>query len=619
MTAQQILLFHTYPWTAGELHIFRKREPLSVSQWAERHRILRVSAHPGPWRNSVTPYLTDIMDTWGLPWVRKVVVCAAVQTGKTEGMYNCLGYSVDRSPGPALIVMPDQEMSRRVSKDRIKPMVEDSRCLRKLLSPDPDDLAKTRIKFRNGMVIYLSWASSPSLMAAMPIEKLFLDELDKFPQFSGDEADPISLGEARTTTYQHTKKIFEVSTPTIETKFIWIELNDCQEIRDYYVPCPECGQFQVMKFDQVRWPEKVEHKKIKRGYLARYECEYCQAHWTDADRDRSVTAGHWVAREPADRPTSVGFHLPAYYSPFVSLSELAAEYIEAEEKAKVGEKAKLMHFYNAFKAEPYTDVQKERQEDEVLKLRDERPRGLVPSGISCLTAAVDTQQRGFYYEIRAWGWGMSLESWQIREGYVESFAGLVKILFEDEYKNAAGNIFKVRFTLMDSGGTYSDFGISRTAQVYDFCRRYRGIFPLKGQQRQASPYKVTQLDTFPGTNKPIPGGLKLYNVHVTYFKDTLHHKLQIEPTDPGAWHLHSEASEDYAKQMCSEFKNEKGLWECPRGKKNHYWDLGVYGLAVAEVLGLKFWKRKSAEPAPQKAAPKLDKQQSRGGSGSRRW
>ncbi len=36
-----------------------------MSQWAEENRILdvRSSAMPGLWRNSVTPYLSEIMDT----------------------------------------------------------------------------------------------------------------------------------------------------------------------------------------------------------------------------------------------------------------------------------------------------------------------------------------------------------------------------------------------------------------------------------------------------------------------------------------------------------------------------------------------------------------------------
>ena len=39
-------------------------DDLSVSEWAEKYRILdsKTSALPGPWRNDKTPYLIGIMD-----------------------------------------------------------------------------------------------------------------------------------------------------------------------------------------------------------------------------------------------------------------------------------------------------------------------------------------------------------------------------------------------------------------------------------------------------------------------------------------------------------------------------------------------------------------------------
>jgi phage terminase large subunit GpA-like protein len=44
--------------------MLRPPPQLTVSEWAERHRMLgsRTSAEPGPWRTSRTPYLKDVMD-----------------------------------------------------------------------------------------------------------------------------------------------------------------------------------------------------------------------------------------------------------------------------------------------------------------------------------------------------------------------------------------------------------------------------------------------------------------------------------------------------------------------------------------------------------------------------
>ena len=109
------------------------------------------------------------------------------------------------------------------------------------------------------------------------------------------------------------------------------------------------------------------------------------------------------------------------------------------------------------------------------------------------------------------------------------------------------------------------------------------------------PFDFTQLDTYPGRKKTIPGGLQLLRANVNLFKDKLSGKLDISPADPGAWHMHSEVSLDWARQMCAEYVNEKGLWECVAGKANHAWDVSVYNLVAAEVIGIKNWKRKSAK------------------------
>lgn len=611
MTQTQQPLFNHFSWTEGELQVFRKKEPLTVSQWAEKNRVVRMGANPGPWRNNKTPYSKEIMDTFGLPWIREVVVCKGVQVGGTEVMYNFLGYIMDRSPAPALLVMPDQKIAGRVVIDRLHPMIRDSGCLNSLITSDPDDMARTRISLKNGMILYVSWASSPSLLATMPICYVLFDELDKYLEFSGKEADPVSLGEARTTTYQHTKKLGKVSTPTTENHYIWPALNNCDEIRDYWVPCMECGTFQIMTFDQFRWPEGVDSKRIRRKYLARYECEHCGAHWTDSDRDVSVRAGSWIAREPVERPQSVGFHLPGYYSPFVSLSDGAADFMEAEEEAQTGKKGPLMHWYNSYKAEPYTDVQVDRKEDTILALRDDRPRGLVPPDVSCLIGAVDTQKRGFFYEIRAWGWGLALESWQIREGFVTSFNELSEVLFKSVYRDINGKEYKVAFSVIDSGGTRSDSGESRTSEVYDYCRRNPYIVPIKGQDRKAMNWGETPIDHYPGTKKKIPKGLKLYSLNVTFYKNYLAAKLQIAPDDPGAWHLHKDTTEQYAKHMCQEYKDDRGLWQCPRGRRNDYFDCGVYGLAAAEILGVAYFKRKETEDKPKEKTKPKPKRQSR--------
>ncbi len=49
----------------------------------------------------------------------------------------------------------------------------------------------------------------------MPARYVFLDEVDAYPASADEEGDPVTLAEARTTTFSHRRKVFMVSTPTI--------------------------------------------------------------------------------------------------------------------------------------------------------------------------------------------------------------------------------------------------------------------------------------------------------------------------------------------------------------------------------------------------------------------
>jgi phage terminase large subunit GpA-like protein len=92
-------------------------------------------------------------------------------------------------------------------------------------------------------------------------------------------------------------------------------------------------------------------------------------------------------------------------------------------------------------------------------------------------------------------------------------------------------------------------------------------------------------------------------VNTTHFKNALSSKLEVHPADPGAWHLHSEATEDWARQLCAEYVDDKGHWVCPDHKANHGWDVSAYNLAAADLLGVKAWTPRAAKPKAPRPAP----------------
>jgi len=178
---------------------------------------------------------------------------------------------------------------------------------------------------------------------------------------------------------------------------------------------------------------------------------------------------------------------------------------------------------------------------------------------------------------------------------------LEQVLRNEEYEDHHDLPYLlVQHAVMDAmGGTQRQTqGIgTRTSEVYDFCRLKRGkILPFKGEQTMAQPFAYTNIDFYPGTKTPIKGGLTLLRGNVTHYKNELSNRIEVAPADPGAWHMHSECTDDWAVQMISEAPDERGFWQVIKNRANHAWDCNVYNLIAADVKGIKFWPRPEKPP-----------------------
>jgi len=122
------------------------------------------------------------MDAFIVPFVEEITVMAASQVGKTEAMYNMLGYIIDQDPGPTLIVLPRENDAKSISYKRVLPMIEDSAVLRSHLPKIMDDITKLEYSL-DRMILYFAGSNSPADLASRPIRYLFLDEVDKYPRF----------------------------------------------------------------------------------------------------------------------------------------------------------------------------------------------------------------------------------------------------------------------------------------------------------------------------------------------------------------------------------------------------------------------------------------------------
>lgn len=537
------------------------------------------------------------MDSILDPSVEDISFMKASQIGWTEAVLNMLGYIVEEDPGPTLLVYPREKDYKNILADRLRPMILASPTLVRHLKNGEKSITNEGVEF-DRMKLHFGSANSPASLSAHPIRYVLCDEIDKYAAFSGREADPMSLAFERTKNFWNRRKL-KGSTPTTRRGYITQEYENSDQ-RKFYLPCPECGEYQTLLFPRVKFGDERNPDKILTERLAWYECEACEYAWTDADKIRALRRGVWLPQgAEIDRdgtihnmpPPSIhrGYWINSLYSPWVTFSEAAAEFLKSKDAVRL-----LMNFVNSWLAEAWEEKTREADPAVVSARTSNYMEGTVPAKAIVLTAGADVQKDRIYYLIRAWGYYE--ESWLVRKGFVERWEEFVQIVWQTAYpregaKEGEDQNLEVRLACVDSG--------YRTDEVYTVCRHWgnraratkgRGAGELLG-----IPYKVSYLDRNPQTGTPDRTGLALWHLDVSYYKDKLNRFINAEPSDRFRFNIYTGIDEEYVEQICAERKilvrdkrsgRIREVWTPKIGyeKRNHYLDCEVYAAAAADML-----------------------------------
>lgn len=493
------------PWSDRDRAALAWAEKIDCPAWAEKYRYLSKSAIPGRWRNDNAPYLPGIMNLANARGILELAVKKAAQIGVSEAFRTLTGYWAHQDPAPMGLLLPTKDKGRQIVELEVMPLFrrefERAPELRALLSTRLHDIKKEQIQLLNGFILYLMWAGSPTSTASNPMKRVVGDEVDKYPLWSGDDADPLSLVKKRMRTYPESLLLL-ASTPTTAEGMISQEFDGAHTRLYYLIACPHCGGNgggrQRMVFGQggdygVKWSDEVRDlarsdrkaaaaKVLTQG--AWYQCAVCHGKIDERQKRAAVRAGTWgtverdamgkdgvvadgeitdaeqmvvkYGRWPAEKyGHQVGMQVSSLNCCWESwtLAHIAAEFLQAQSLAALFafKTSTLGETWEEAVAATPAGVMAEKTE------KAKRPEGVCPVWTARLIATVDTQSDHFWLVIRAWGPAVAggMRSARVWHGRVNSFDDVEQWCWRTPYRNedprlAARICDKV---LIDSGGT----------------------------------------------------------------------------------------------------------------------------------------------------------------------
>lgn len=569
----------------------RPKSRLSGSEWADKYRYVApgTSPEPGPWRTDRVPYLKEPMDCSTDGETEVTVMMCSSQIGKSEYILNIMGYYADQEPAPQLMLQPTVEAAEAFSKERIDPTFRYSPGLKTKIEEGQEGRGTSRkssttirMKHYPGGYIALVGANSPAGLASRPIRVLLADETDRYGFTK--EGDPLKLAIQRTTNF-HNKKICLVSTPTVsghsKIEEWWLKSDQ----RYFYVPCPHCGEAQVLKWSQVKWDKDADGNAIPEA--ARYQCQSCEQSIKDSDKFDMLTHGYWQKSKPEVKGIA-GFHVNSLYSPWVKFSSLVKEWVEIH---KSKDKNGLMEFINLKLGEPWEENDDDFGWDHLHKNRREYYDNDIPEGALLLTAGVDVQHDRIECEVV--GWGIGKETWGIEYKIFMGNPGLPDVWKDldayllTKWQDAKGNKIGISGCCIDSSdGHY-------TTEVYEFTkpREHRRIFSVKGRGGVGIPFisKPTR------TNRV---GAALFTIGVDAGKANIMARCRIEDEGPGYCHWPRQSEKGYGEEYFKGLLSEKVIFKYVNGQTKTEWkkiyerneplDVRNYATASMEILSPNF-------------------------------
>lgn len=545
----------------------------------------------------------------GDPLIESVTVFKSARVGYTMCLKGALAYYMAQDPCPVMIVQPTIGDAESFSRDEIAPLIRDMPMLDAIVSPaGSKDGGNTLLqKAFKGGTLKLVGADSPRGFRRVSIRVMMMDELDGWSHTAGEEGDQVKLAIRRTDTF-HNRKIIAGSTPTLLATSRVNKRFLLSDQRHYYVPCPHCGEKQILKWENLRWPKNDPDGAYFACTGNGCVIEYKDHRWM-------VENGEWIAHNPSVT-NHAGFHIwAAYsYSPNATWAHLAREWLDCHKNIE-----ERKTFIMTVLGQPYEGEGDAPDWEKIYKRRESYPRNRIPMGGLMLFAGVDVQKDRLEVEIVAYG--RDMESWSIDyrviTGDTSQLDGpqspwpRLKALLDEEWEHEGGNSLKLRLMGVDSG--------YNTNTVYSFVRQFavNQVIATDGRDTYQMAIGQPKAVEVKQNGKRSGRHLKLWPIGVSLLKTELYGWLKQEAEEseeiPHGWCHFPEYGEEYFKGITAEEivpRKVKGFtryqWEKVYDR-NEPLDCRVIARACAALVGIDRYKTPQWDDLTAQVVPAVEK------------
>ncbi len=540
------------------------RRPLTIAEWAGRYRVLtaKSSAEPGRWRNERVPFVTEIMNALDPRHPASIVVfVGSSQVTKSEMALNWIGRTVHQEPASFLALFPTDKVAHKWVRTRLDGMIAATPELRRLIPLGRRENSGNTLSEKHypGGVLYTGSANIPDDLASIAVANLLLEEVDRMPIALDDEGDPIELAMRRLSTFTRSK-VFMNSTPTTaETSRIWPAWLGSTQDR-YFVPCPHCNAFQVLRWANMKWPSGKPRQ-------AAYMCEECAALIEERHKTDMLVNGRWRSTFPEREWEVKGFHVNGMYTP-IGLGDSWARHAAAWERSQ-GSVARIQVFFNTRLGEVHQGARIKVEWKEIQGRAEPFKLRTIPAGVLTLTSGTDVQANRLETQILGWSREERITTidYVVHRGDVtrQEVWDQLDAYLASEIVNSFGVRMRVSCSMVDSG-YLPDVVLNFTRS-----RKTRAIYASRGSTSHSriaigkpSYPDVRRL----GKTDNRRFGAERYEIGVSVLKHWLYEVLRSDggtdeqPVHIGERHIRFSADLDevYYRQLTAEIWDPKHGW-----------------------------------------------------------